>query len=146
MCKSRVDQEHIGSLPRIDLSKRLPRDPADRKANLTCVDSVMKQDGFPEAIESSIRKAMECNRVVVGCSKGLHRSPVGAAVAKELVQRIGYSEAIIEYTICQPDIMKALTFAAEDMLSGINIVSTPRSARIDIRSSGVQLGRILIET
>lgn len=128
MCKSRVDQEHIGGHPRIDLCKRLPRDPADRKAHLTCVDSVMKQDGFPEAIESIIRLAMESNRVVVGCSKGIHRSPVGAAVGKELLQRMGYSVAIIEYTICQPDIMKALTFAAEDMTSGINIVSTPRSA------------------
>ncbi len=146
MCKLRVDQEHIGTLPKIDLCKRLPRDPADRNANLTCVDSVIKQDGFPESVEDTIRMAVSNNRLVVGCRRGCHRSPVDAAAAKERLMLMGYSVGIIEYSLVQPDLVKALTMAAEEMISGINIVSTHRSACFDIRSFGVQLGRTTIET
>jgi hypothetical protein len=113
----RVAQDHLTDVPLIDLCKLLHRDPALNTYGMPTIDSVMVQPNFPQAVIETCKAAFASNRVVVGCRAGYHRSPVTAAAAREILMHLGFSVEILEYALVQPDLVRPVTFAAEDMRS-----------------------------
>jgi hypothetical protein len=90
MCSTIVDRS-IASSPYA--RQELPFDPDEKTRKGTYVDQVMSQRGFAAAVERVVQSAGS-TKLLVTCSKGLHRSPVVAAGAAELLQEQGPPRAI----------------------------------------------------
>ena len=115
----RCMKESLPAVPRIDVRSWLPWDPEHADRSLTCTDSVVSQDRFHETVFEVVMIAKQSNKLIVGCKRGKHRSPVTAVGAKEILMHLGYSVAIMEMNLVQPDLIKSMIFVAEDMSSGV---------------------------
>ena len=54
---------------------------------------------------------------LAGCKAGNHRSPVSTAAAKEELQKLGYSVAVLELSLVKVDVMPWFVAMAEDWLA-----------------------------
>lgn len=82
------------------------------------VDSVASDVGFPASVDATLTAARQSSKVVVQCRKGIHRSPVVGAAAKEKLIMEGYTVAICELSKCQPDIIPQVINVMEDWHAG----------------------------
>ena len=82
------------------------------------VDSVASDVGFPASVDATLTAARQSSKVVVQCRKGIHRSPVVGAAAKEMLIMEGYTVAICERSKCQPDIIPQVINVMEDWHAG----------------------------
>ena len=114
----------------VDTTEALPRDPADNKGKSKgkgkrgrgferTVDSVTKQRGFPDAVASVLEAARQSRKVVVQCRKGVHRSPVVGAAAREVLIGEGFSVVICELSCCQRDLIAEMVGVCEDWQKGL---------------------------
>ena len=149
------DQSHWQKCPRspvwqqiVDVRQQLPQDPADeveddtgkgkgkgkskskgkgKEARPSCVDSVAVQPGFVQCVLDCVQIAHTDQRIVIGCRRGKHRSPVVAACVRELLSMCGYAVGVIECGLCQLEMVVPLVNLAEDWVEG-------RVARMDFLS------------
>ena len=149
------DQSHWQKCPRspvwqqiVDVRQQLPQDPADeveddtgkgkgkgkskskgkgKEARPSCVDSVAVQPGFVQCVLDCVQIAHTHQRIVIGCRRGKHRSPVVAACVRELLALCGYAVGVIECGLCQLEMVVPLVNLAEDWVEG-------RVARMDFLS------------
>ena len=114
----------------VDTTEALPRDPAlnkgkkgkgkgkDKGPARRTVDQVASMDGFTLAVDAVVIAARQSRKVVVQCRRGIHRSPVVGAAAKEVLIMQGYSVAICELSRCQSDIIQEMCNVMEDWHAG----------------------------
>lgn len=112
-------KDSLSTAPRVDVRSWLPWDPDNADRSLCCTDSVVSQDRFHDVVFEAVSLAKQSNKLIVGCKRGKHRSPVVATAAKEILMYLGYSVAIVEMNIVQMDLLKSMIFIAEDMSSGV---------------------------
>ena len=139
------DQQHWFRCPGLPLPQQivdvrvgLPIDPADeehvpdegkgkkkgkgkgkkRGPREGCVDSVANQPGFAAVVLQCFDLAKQHGRLIIGCRRGLHRSPVVAGTVRELLAACHYSVGVIELALCQIDLVPAIVNLAEDWQQG----------------------------
>ena len=98
-----------------------------KEARQTCVDSEAVQPGFVQCVLDCVQIAHTHQRIVIGCRRGKHRSPVVAACVRELLALCGYAVGVIECGLCQLEMVVPLVNLAEDWVEG-------RVARMDFLS------------
>ena len=114
----------------VDVTETVGNDPALRpkgkgkggkgkkgKSNLSTVDSVCIQSAFPQAVLAIVDAAKQSQNVVVQCRRGVHRSPVCAAAARQILKAEGYSVLIVELAKVQPDLIANMVGIAEDWVN-----------------------------
>ena len=90
-------RKHIPDVPTSDVRRFLPNDPAQARLSGSLVDNIVRQEGFFAAVMSAFWMAKgSCPCVVIGCTRGVHRSPVVAAAAAELLRIEGYDVRVME--------------------------------------------------
>ncbi len=92
----------------------MPRDPTKSFRNMKTMDSAAVQEGFDSAVSDIVFEAMKSSIVIVACSKGLHRSPVAAAGAAEILKFLGYAVVVVEMQLVQPFLYAPMLATAQD--------------------------------
>ena len=82
----------------VDVRRWMPRDPAARQQfrKQSLVDYIVSQDGFVAATAAAVQCCVKHARCICGCKAGNHRSPVVAALAREVLLAMGHNVAIME--------------------------------------------------
>ena len=78
----------------IDVRTLLPHDPSHKRGEAT-IDSVARQAGFGEAVQTCMDAAVAHEYVAVCCTKGKHRSTTVAATARRALIQQGLAHTII---------------------------------------------------
>jgi hypothetical protein len=126
---SLVAQDQLGDIPLIDCCEWLPHDLADTTTrDLRVIDSVISQDTFSCTVSAVVKAAFNCNKVIIGSRRGVHRAPVVATCAREILMSLGFSVEVLEFELVQPDLLGAMTYVAEDMRSTIKVCPIAHNA------------------
>ena len=116
----------------VDVTEAIPHDPAGgygrRKgkgkgkgkgsgSQMRTVDTVCRAEGFPQAVEAVLIATRQSNKTACLCNWGVHRSPVVAAAAREVLIGEGHSVIIVEISKLQKDYVREVIAVAEDWVS-----------------------------
>ena len=116
----------------VDVTEAIPHDPAGgygrRKGKgkgkgkgsgpqMRTVDTVCRAEGFPQAVEAVLIATRQSNKTACLCNWGVHRSPVVAAAAREVLIEEGHSVIIVEISKLQKDYVREVIAVAEDWVS-----------------------------